>query len=56
MGIQASDIRDFICDSYNTGLGRFENGKDCLSDFRLPDMVTDFSGVSRMDRSVKSVV
>ena len=26
------DIRDFICDSCNTGLGRFKNGKDCLKD------------------------
>ena len=26
------DIRDFICDSCNTGLGRFKNGKDCLRD------------------------
>lgn len=24
------DIRDFICDSCNTGLGRFKNGKDYL--------------------------
>ena len=24
------DIRDFICDSCNTGLGRFKNGEDCL--------------------------
>ncbi len=24
------DIRDFICDSCNTGLGRFKNGQDCL--------------------------
>ena len=22
----------FICDSCNTGLGRFKNGKDCLKD------------------------
>ena len=26
------NIRDFICDSCNTGLGRFKNGKDCLKD------------------------
>ena len=26
------DIRDFICDSCNTGLGRFKNGIDCLRD------------------------
>ena len=26
------DIRDFICDSCNTGLGRFKNGHDCLKD------------------------
>ena len=26
----SGDIRDFICDSCNTGLGRFKNGKDCL--------------------------
>ena len=26
------DIRDFICDSCNTGLGRFKNGEDHLSD------------------------
>ena len=26
------DIRDFICDSCNTGLGRFKNGKDHLKD------------------------
>lgn len=26
------DIRDFICDSCNTGLGRFKNGQDCLRD------------------------
>ena len=26
------DIRDFICDSCDTGLGRFKNGKDCLKD------------------------
>ena len=26
------DIRDFICDSCNTGLGRFKNGHDCLRD------------------------
>lgn len=26
------DIRDFICDSCNTGLGRFKNGVDCLKD------------------------
>ena len=26
------DIRDFICDSCNTGLGRFKNGIDCLQD------------------------
>lgn len=26
------DIRDFICDSCNTGLGRFKNGRDCLRD------------------------
>ena len=26
------DIRDWICDSCNTGLGRFKNGKDCLKD------------------------
>ncbi len=26
------DIRDFICDSCNTGLGRFKNGNDCLKD------------------------
>ena len=26
------DIRDFICDSCNTGLGRFKNGQDCLKD------------------------
>lgn len=32
-GISAStDIRDFICDSCNTGLGRFKNGQDCLKD------------------------
>lgn len=24
------NIRDFICDSCNTGLGRFQNGKNCL--------------------------
>lgn len=24
------DIRDFICDSCNTGLGRFKNGNDYL--------------------------
>ena len=24
------DIRDFICDSCNTGLGRFKNGEDYL--------------------------
>ena len=24
------NIRDFICDSCNTGLGRFKNGRDCL--------------------------
>ena len=24
------NIRDFICDSCNTGLGRFMNGRDCL--------------------------
>ena len=24
------NIRDFICDSCNTGLGRFKNGKNCL--------------------------
>lgn len=24
------DIRDFICESCNTGLGRFKNGSDCL--------------------------
>ena len=24
------NIREFICDSCNTGLGRFKNGKDCL--------------------------
>lgn len=28
----AGDIRDFICDSCNTGLGRFKNGKDVLKD------------------------
>ena len=26
------DIRDFICDSCNTGLGRFKNGRNCLLD------------------------
>lgn len=26
------NIRDFICDSCNTGLGRFKNGTDCLKD------------------------
>lgn len=26
------DIRDWLCDSCNTGLGRFKNGKDCLKD------------------------
>ena len=26
------DIRDWICDSCNTGLGRFKNGQDCLKD------------------------
>ncbi len=26
------NIRDFICDSCNTGLGRFKNGHDCLKD------------------------
>ena len=26
------NIRDFICDSCNTGLGRFKNGQDCLKD------------------------
>ncbi len=26
------DIRDFICDSCNTGLGRFKNGKNVLKD------------------------
>ena len=27
---RTGDIRDFICDSCNTGLGRFMNGKNCL--------------------------
>lgn len=27
---RTGDIRDFICDSCNTGLGRFQNGKDCV--------------------------
>lgn len=27
---RTGDIRDFICDSCNTGLGRFKNGRDCL--------------------------
>lgn len=26
------NIRDFICDSCNTGLGRFNNGKNVLKD------------------------
>lgn len=26
------DIRDWLCDSCNTGLGRFKNGKNCLRD------------------------
>ena len=26
------DIRDWLCDSCNTGLGRFKNGQDCLRD------------------------
>ena len=26
------DIRDWLCDSCNTGLGRFKNGQDCLKD------------------------
>ena len=26
------DIRDYICDSCNTGLGRFKNGQNCLRD------------------------
>ena len=29
---RTGDIREFICDSCNTGLGRFKNGKDCLRD------------------------
>ena len=29
------DIRDFICDSCNTGLGRFKNGHDCLKDAQM---------------------
>ena len=27
---RTGDIRDFICESCNTGLGRFKNGRDCL--------------------------
>lgn len=27
---RTGDIRDFICESCNTGLGRFQNGKDCV--------------------------
>lgn len=26
------EFRDFICDSCNTGLGRFKNGQDCVKD------------------------
>ncbi|WGK68675.1 endonuclease domain-containing protein [Candidatus Haliotispira prima] len=29
---RTGNIRDFICDSCNTGLGRFTNGRDCLED------------------------
>ena len=29
------NIRDFICDSCNTGLGRFKNGRNCLQNAML---------------------
>ena len=29
---RTGDIRDFICESCNTGLGRFKNGRDVLKD------------------------